>query len=87
MGWSLRKSFHILPGVKLNLSKRGPRLSVGVPGARASIDLKGRTRFYAGKGPLRYQKTGTIGATSSSRQRSGGLIEFIRRMMGRYLSR
>ena len=40
MGWSLRKSFRILPGVKLNLSKRGPRLSVGVPGARASIDLR-----------------------------------------------
>ena len=83
MGWSLRKSFRILPGVKLNLSKRGPRLSVGFPGARASIDLKGRTRFYAGKGPLRYQKSGTIGETGPSPQRSGGFLAFIRRMMGR----
>ena len=83
MGWSLRKSFRILPGVKLNLSKRGPRLSVGVPGARATIDLKGQTRFYAGKGPLRYQKSGTIGATGSSQQQAGGFLAFLRRMMGR----
>jgi hypothetical protein len=67
MGWSLRKSFRIFPGVKLNLSKRGPRLSVGVPGARASIDLKGRTRFYAGKGPLRYQKSGRVGGDHKGR--------------------
>lgn len=83
MGWSLRKSFRILPGIRLNLSRRGPRLSVGVPGARASIDLKGKTRFYAGKGPLRYQKSGTIGETSGSQQASGGVLAFIRRMMGR----
>jgi hypothetical protein len=83
MGWSLRKSFRIFPGVKLNLSKRGPRLSVGIPGARASIDLKGRTRFYAGKGPLRYQKSGTIGEASGPRQASGELLAFIRRILGR----
>ncbi len=83
MGWSLRKSFRIFPGVKLNLSKRGPRLSVGIPGARASIDMKGRTRFYAGKGPLRYQKSGTVGTTSGSPQRQGGFLAFIRRMTGR----
>lgn len=83
MGWSLRKSFRILPGVRLNLSKQGPRLSVGVPGARASIDLRGKAKLYAGKGPLRYQKSGTIGATSDSPQPSDGLLAFIRRMMGR----
>ena len=39
MGWSFRKSLRLLPGIRLNLSRSGPRLSVGVPGARASIDL------------------------------------------------
>jgi len=42
MGWFLRKSFRLLPGVSFNLSKRGLRLSVGVPGARASIDMGGK---------------------------------------------
>lgn len=82
MGWSLRKSFRILPGVRLNLSKRGPRLSVGVPGARASIDLNGKTRIYAGKGPLRYQKSGTIGEASGSQRQADGLLAFIRRLFG-----
>jgi hypothetical protein len=57
MGWSFRKSFRLLPGIRVSLSKRGPRLSVGVPGARASIDMRGRARIYGGKGPLRYQKS------------------------------
>jgi hypothetical protein len=56
MGWFLRKSWRLLPGMRISLSKSGPRLSVGVPGARASIDMHGRTRVYAGKGPIRYQK-------------------------------
>lgn len=56
MGWSIRKSLRLLPGVRLNLSKSGPRLSVGIPGARASVGLNGKTRVYAGKGPLRFQK-------------------------------
>lgn len=55
MGWSFRKSFRILPGIRFNLSKSGPRVSVGVPGARASIDTRGKTRIYGGKGPIRYQ--------------------------------
>jgi hypothetical protein len=57
MGWFFRKSLRLLPGIRVNLSKSGPRLSVGVPGARASIGMDGKTRVYAGKGPLRYQKT------------------------------
>lgn len=83
MGWSLRRSFRILPGVKLNLSKRGPRLSVGVPGARASIDLEGRAKFYGGKGPFRYQKTAKLGTASNSKQQSGSLIAFIKRLRDR----
>lgn len=82
MGWSIRKSFRVLPGVKINLSKSGPRLSVGVPGARASIDLEGRTRLYGGAGPLRYQKRLTIGESSEPRRSQGGLLAFVRRVLG-----
>ena len=83
MGWSLRKSFRIFPGVKLNLSKRGPRLSVGVPGVRASIDLNGRTKFYAGKGPLRYQKSGTIGEPGDSQRSKGDFLANLAKIFGR----
>jgi len=57
MGWSLRKSLQLLPGLRLNLSKSGPRLSIGMRDARANIGLDGKARITAGAGPLRYQKT------------------------------
>lgn len=82
MGWSLRKSFRLLPGVRINLSKRGPRLSIGVPGARASIDTEGKTKLYGGKGPVRYQKTVTIGPNNKPRAKGGGLLGFIKGMFG-----
>lgn len=56
MGWFLRKSFGLLPGIRVNLSRSGPRISVGIPGARASIDPRGKARIYGGRGPVRYQK-------------------------------
>jgi hypothetical protein len=56
MGWFFRKSFRLLPGVRLSVSKSGPRLSVGFLGARASVGLDGKVRIFGGKGPLRYQK-------------------------------
>jgi len=82
MGWFFRKSFRLLPGVRVNLSKSGPRLSVGVPGARASIDMEGKTRLYGGMGPVRYQKTVTLGASDKPRAKDGGLIGFIKGMLG-----
>ena len=82
MGWSLRKSFRLLPGVRLNLSKRGPRLSIGVPGARASIDMEGKTKLYGGNGPIRYQKTVTIGPNNKPKAKGGGLLVFIKGMLG-----
>jgi hypothetical protein len=72
MGWSVRKSLRLLPGIRLNLSKTGPRLSVGVPGARASVDIHGKTRISGGKGPIRFQKTISVGATA----RRGSGISF-----------
>jgi hypothetical protein len=82
MGWSFRKSLQLLPGIRINLSKSGPRLSVGVPGARASIDVHGKTRIYGGTGPIRFQKT--VGL-SSNRISPGGqtsLLSLIKRMFG-----
>jgi hypothetical protein len=83
MGWSLRKSFRILPGVKINLSKAGPRLSVGVPSARASVDMKGKTKLYGGMGPVRYQKTLTTDSNRYPTGKGNGLLEFIKGMFGK----
>jgi hypothetical protein len=41
MGLNFRKSFKILPGTRLNVSKRGLGASFGVPGARISFGKKG----------------------------------------------
>lgn len=84
MGWFFRKSLRLLPGIRLNLSKSGPRLSVGVPGARASIDMRGKARIYGGKGPLRYQKTLTI--AKEARRSDGGrsLVDILRTLIGHW---
>ena len=42
MGLNFRKSITVLPGVKVNLSKSGVGLSVGIPGIRGSINTSGR---------------------------------------------
>lgn len=47
MGLRFRKSFRLLPGIKLNLSKSGPSLSVGGPGASVNIGSK-KTRASVG---------------------------------------
>jgi len=65
MGWSFRKSLRLLPGIRINLSKSGPRLSVGVPGVRASVNMQGKARIYGGKGPMRYQKSFTVGSPTA----------------------
>ncbi len=59
MGLSFRKSVQILPGVKLNISKSGIGVSVGVTGLHASINSKGQIRGTAsipGTG-VRYTKS------------------------------
>ncbi len=82
MGWFFRKSFRLLPGIRINLSKSGPRISVGVPGARASINMQGKARIYGGKGPLRYQKALQIAAPDSRGSRStGGLLALLKKML------
>src|SRR5436190_12244342 len=64
MGWSFRKSVKILPGVRLNLSKRGVGVSAGVRGFRVSSGPRG-TELNAGVGPLRYRSQ--LGQTNGVR--------------------
>ena len=41
MGWRLQKRKKLLPGVTLNLGRRGPGLSVGPRGAKVSAGPRG----------------------------------------------
>lgn len=77
MGWSIRKSFSVAPGVRINLSRKGPRISVGGRGARASFGVDGKTRLYGGAGPVRYQKTLSVDSRSSV---LSDMLDFIRRL-------
>src|SRR5215475_274276 len=47
MGFRLRKSINIAPGVRLNFSKSGIGYSVGVKGYRVTHQVDGRTRRTA----------------------------------------
>ena len=46
MGWRFHKSVKIAPGVRLNLSKRGPGLSFGGRGMRYSVGPGGRRTTF-----------------------------------------
>jgi hypothetical protein len=43
MGWRFQRRKKLLPGVTLNLGKRGAGLGVGRPGARVSASRRGLT--------------------------------------------
>ena len=47
MGFRFRRSFKIMPGVRLNVGKRGVSTSIGVRGARVTIGKDG-TRHTVG---------------------------------------
>jgi uncharacterized protein DUF4236 len=61
MGWRFHKSVKIAPGVRLNLSKRGPGLSFGGRGMRYSVGPGGRrtTVGIPGTGLSYVKQTGT----------------------------
>jgi hypothetical protein len=80
MSWSIRKSFRLLPGIRINVSKGGPRLSVGIRGARTSFGMDGKAKIYGGAGPLRYQKTVSIGLTPYSQPTDDGFLAVLRRL-------
>ena len=83
MGWSFRKSV-TLAARRFGSAcrKAAPRLSVGIPGARASINMQGKARIYAGKGPLRYQSAVSIRPTDAPTREGGGLLARIKRAFG-----
>jgi hypothetical protein len=80
MSWSFRKSLRLLPGIRITLSKSGPHLSVGVPGVRASVDMRGNPRLSAGAGPIRYQKSVILGSVRGAIVLAGGLPSWVRTM-------
>src|SRR5947208_190121 len=64
MGFRMRKSMKIAPGVRLNVSKRGVGASVGGKGARYSVHSSGRRTTSVGSGivpGVYYQKSSSGG--------------------------
>jgi len=61
MGWRFHKSVKIAPGVRLNLSKRGPGLSFGGRGMRYSVGPGGRRSTFSvpGTGLSYVKQSGT----------------------------
>jgi tetratricopeptide (TPR) repeat protein len=68
MGFRMRKSMKIAPGVKLNVSKSGVGASVGGKGGRYSVHSSGRKTVSAGSGivPGVYYQKSVSGKGSSS---------------------
>lgn len=70
MGWSFRKSLSLGGLFRLNLSKGGVGVSVGVKGARVSLDPKGRATVTVGRGGLYARKN--LGHVTRSRKGPSG---------------
>jgi hypothetical protein len=81
MSWSFRKSLRLLPGIRITLSRSGPRVSVGVTGVRASVDMHGKARLYAGAGPVRYQKSVPIGSARKPGVATSGFLTWLTRKL------
>jgi tetratricopeptide (TPR) repeat protein len=69
MGFRMRKSIKLAPGVKLNVSKRGVGASVGGKGARYSVHSSGRRTTSLGSGivPGVYYQKSVSGTGSRTR--------------------
>jgi hypothetical protein len=73
MGFRMRKSMKIAPGVRLSVSKSGVGASVGGKGARYSAHSSGRRTTTLGSGVVPgvyYQKSSGGGSSRSSGARS-----------------
>ncbi|WP_294404107.1 DUF4236 domain-containing protein [uncultured Clostridium sp.] len=67
MGWGFRKSFKIAPGVNINLSQRGPSISVGPKGMKYNVSSRGsRIRCSVPGTGIYYTKN--LSSRSGSRQ-------------------
>jgi hypothetical protein len=72
MGLRFHKAFSLIPGVKLNISKSGPSLSIGGRGLTENIGMKGErsTAGLPGSG-LSYQE---ISSPKSRKNTAFGII-------------
>lgn len=68
MGWSFRESVKILPGVRLNFSRRGVGASIGGKGVHLGVGGGRAPRITGGFGPFRYYKS--LGADHETRHRA-----------------
>ena len=76
MSLRFRKSMKLLPGVRLNFSKETVGLSFGVPGARYTINSKGRRTVSTGiPGTGLYNVETLSSGTRSSRSRNNSSTE------------
>ncbi len=57
MGWSFRESVKILPGIRLNFSRRGIGASLGGKGIHLGVGGGRAPRITGGVGPFRYYKS------------------------------
>ena len=57
MGWSFRESVKILPGIRLNFSRRGVGASIGVRGLHLGFGGGRAPRLTGGIGPLHYYRS------------------------------
>src|SRR5829696_396428 len=74
MGFRMRKSIKVAPGVRLNVSKSGVGASVGGRGGRYSVHSSGRRTVSGGGGVIpgvSYQKSLGGGGSRSQPQSSG----------------
>ena len=76
MSLRFRKSMKLLPGVRLNFSKETVGLSFGVPGARYTMNSKGRRTFSTGiPGTGLYNVDTLNSGTRNSRSRNSSATE------------
>ena len=69
MGFVARKSFKVMPGVRMTVSKGGVSTSVGTRGARVTRTASGRVTRTVGVPGTGIRHTKTVGATSGSPRR------------------
>jgi len=62
MGFYFRKALNFGP-FRLNLSRSGVGVSVGVKGARIGVSPRGQTYIHAGRGGFYYRQTLSPGLT------------------------
>lgn len=74
MGFRMRRSIKIAPGVRLNVSSKSVGLSAGVRGARMSVNSSGRTTATVGipGTGISYRKTSSTGRASTASRTVAG---------------